>query len=113
MPFSAVLFDLDGTLLDTLDDIADAANAVLASQGLPEHPLVAYKLFVGEGVRRLFEKALPAGHRDAEAIISCASRFNFEYARRWNAKTRPYEGIPPLLASLRKRLPLAVLSNKP
>jgi phosphoglycolate phosphatase len=114
MRFAAVLFDLDGTLLDTLEDIADAANAVLASLGLPTHPLAAYKLFVGEGVRRLLEKALPKTKRDAAIVAIGAERFNDEYARRWNAKTRPYDGIAELLASLRDRqLPLAVLSNKP
>jgi phosphoglycolate phosphatase len=113
MRFAAVLFDLDGTLLDTLEDIADAANAVLTSQGLPTHSLTAYKLFVGEGVRRLFEKALPENCRGAETIARCAARFNDEYGRRWNTKTHPYDGILPLLASLRERMPLAVLSNKP
>ena len=114
MPFSAVLFDLDGTLLDTLEDIADAANAVLVSQGMPTYSAAAYKLFVGEGVKRLMEKALPADRRSAEAITRCASLFADEYGRRWNAKSRPYDGILPLLNSLReKHLPLAVLSNKP
>jgi phosphoglycolate phosphatase len=68
MQFSAALFDLDGTLLDTLEDIADAANAVLASQGMPTHPLAAYKLFVGQGVVRLFDKALPPDHRSVNVI---------------------------------------------
>ena len=113
MPFSAVLFDLDGTLLDTLEDIADAANAILASQGMPTHPLAAYKLFVGEGVKRLMEKAIPEDRRSAEAITRCASLFANEYGRRWNAMSRPYDGILPLLASLREKMPLAVLSNKP
>ena len=114
MPISAILFDLDGTLLDTLEDIADAANAVLASQGMPTHSLTSFKLFVGEGVWRLFEKALPEKKRDAAMVTECAARFNGEYGRRWDAKTRPYDGIPRLLRSLAQRqLPLAVLSNKP
>src|SRR5688572_2890397 len=112
MPYAAVLFDLDGTLLDTLDDIADAANAVLASQGMPTHQIAAYKQFVGEGVRRLFEKALPERTREGAALTECVARFQSEYGARWNAKTRPYDGILPLLSSLKKkRLPLAVLSN--
>lgn len=114
MRFSAVLFDLDGTLLDTLEDIADACNAVLASLGRPTHATANYKQFVGEGVRRLFEKALPEGSRDAQAIETCAARFADEYGRRWKQKTRPYAGIDELLAALRRAgLPLAVLSNKP
>lgn len=114
MPFSAVLFDLDGTLLDTLEDIADAANAVLASLAMPTHSIAAYKLFVGEGVRRLFEKALPASHRDPDTTARCAAQFNDEYGRRWSERSRPYEGVPSLLHVLSARkLPLAVLSNKP
>jgi phosphoglycolate phosphatase len=114
MKFAAVLFDLDGTLLDTLEDIADSANAVLAPLGLPTHPLAAYKLFVGEGVRRLFERALPQDQRDAAIVALCAENFNDEYGRRWNANSRPYDGILPLLVQLTaKRLPLAILSNKP
>jgi phosphoglycolate phosphatase len=114
MKIAAVLFDLDGTLLDTLDDIADAANAVLSSLGMPTHEVAAYKLFVGEGVRRLFEKALPENCRDAESIARCAARFNDAYDRRWNVKTKLYDGISELLPRLREQeLPLVVLSNKP
>lgn len=114
MTFAAVLFDLDGTLLDTLEDIADAANAVLASQGMPTHPLAAYKQFVGEGVRRLLEKALPTDHRSDATVARCSSLFAEEYGRRWNAKSRPYAGILSLIENLKEqRLPLAVLSNKP
>jgi phosphoglycolate phosphatase len=114
MKFSAVLFDLDGTLLDTLEDIADAANAVLASQGMPTHPLASYRLFVGEGVKRLLEKAVPPRRCSSEIIDRCAALFADEYARRWNAKSRPYDGVLLLLEVLKQRqLPLAVLSNKP
>lgn len=114
MFYAAVLFDLDGTLLDTLEDIADSANAVLRSLSLPTHDVAAYKLFVGEGVHRLFEKALPETKRDAATIAQGAALFNNEYGRRWNAKTRPYDGIHQVLTVLSARqVPLAILSNKP
>jgi phosphoglycolate phosphatase len=114
MPFPAVLFDLDGTLLDTLEDIADSANEVLLSLKLPPHEVAAYKQFVGEGVQRLFEKALPAQRRNASLIAQCAAQFNEEYARCWDLKTHPYDGVLSLLEGLRDQgLPLAVLSNKP
>ncbi|HZL90427.1 MAG TPA: HAD family hydrolase, partial [Pirellulaceae bacterium] len=90
------------------------ANAVLASLQLPTHDAMAYKQFVGEGVRRLFEKALAPRPPEPSLIAKCAARFNDEYSRRWNVKTRPYDGIDGLLKSLREsKLPLAVLSNKP
>jgi phosphoglycolate phosphatase len=113
-PFSAVIFDLDGTLLDTLDDIAHAANDVLLQQGFPAHPLDAYRYFVGEGVRILFRRALPETSRSDEVVEACALAFRDAYSRLWNVHTRPYAGVADLLAALRTRqLKQAVLSNKP
>lgn len=110
----AVILDLDGTLLDTLVDIADSANAVLASLNHPTYSNDSYRQFVGEGVRVLFERALPEDARNSETIEKCAARFREEYSVRWNAYTKPYDGIPELLAELTKRyVKLAVLSNKP
>lgn len=109
----AVLFDLDGTLLDTLEDIADATNAVLAAAGHPGHPTAAFKRFVGDGMRVLMRRALPSGAPDAE-IDRCVDAMRGEYGRRWKDKTRPYPGIPELLDALEERgLPAAILSNKP
>jgi len=114
MRYSAVVFDLDGTLLDTLADIADAANRVLVKHGLPAHELDAYRLFVGEGVRVLFERALPADACTAERVAAYAEDFRGAYAECWNVQTRPYEGIVDLLDALVSRhVRLAVLSNKP
>ncbi len=109
----AVLFDLDGTLLDTLRDIADSANAALAHFGFPEHEVSAYRYFVGDGVARLAARALPENARDQETVGRVVSRINEEYSKRWADNTRPFEGIPELLGDLtRTGIRLAILSNK-
>ncbi len=112
--FHAVIFDLDGTLLDTLADIAFSANAVLEQLGLPGHADNDYRQFVGEGVARLFEKALPSERRDRETIERCVEAFGATYGANWNVRTTLYEGIPELLDALTaKKTFMAVLSNKP
>jgi phosphoglycolate phosphatase len=114
MPFRAVIFDLDGTLLDTLDDIANAANHVLAARGFPTHPNASYRTFVGEGVIKLMVRALPKAHRDEAAVQASVGAYVQEYERTWNALTKPYPGVPEMLDALAVRgLKLAVLSNKP
>jgi len=114
MTLQAVLFDLDGTLLDTLDDLADSTNLVLRELGFAEHPVEAFKYFIGDGVENLVRRVLPAGACEPETMTRCGARLREEYARRWAAKTRPYPGIPDLLDALSTRgVPMAVLSNKP
>jgi phosphoglycolate phosphatase len=114
MSFPAVLFDLDGTLLDTLADLAAAGNSVLAANGFPEHPLDAYRYFVGRGVMMLLRGALPAEQCRDDVLARCAVQFREAYARNWNVQTRPYAGVPELLRELvQRRVPMAVLSNKP
>jgi phosphoglycolate phosphatase len=114
MPFRAIIFDLDGTLLDTLDDIANAANRALATRGFPAHPNVQYRAWIGEGVLKLISRALPEGHRDAATVQACADAYVQEYERNWNTETKAYAGVPDLLDALVARgLKLAVLSNKP
>jgi phosphoglycolate phosphatase len=110
----AVIFDLDGTLLDTLADIGNATNTVLATMNFPSHPLTEYKTFVGDGVRVLFERVLPEGKRDAPTINAAVAKFEEVYRAGWNKLSQPYAGVRALLDELtRRRLPLAVLSNKP
>jgi len=114
MRYEAVVFDLDGTLLDTLDDLADSLNRVLRDRGLRTHPQEAYRYFVGNGVTALVSRALPPEKRKDELITDCLEAFRKEYGRNWNVKTRPYEGVPELLDALAARhVQMAVLTNKP
>jgi phosphoglycolate phosphatase len=114
MPAGAVLFDLDGTLLDSLRDIADSMNAVLEGRGYETHPVDAYRHFVGEGMERLVHRTLPPSSHGPEEIEARLQDLRKQYGRRWADTTRPYDGIEALLDGLVERgLPLAVLSNKP
>jgi phosphoglycolate phosphatase len=111
--FRAVLFDLDGTLLNTLEDLADAMNAVLAGMGHPQHPVEAYKLFVGDGAVNLAKRALPKGKRDKGTVRACVELMREAYGKNWKRKTRPYYGIAKLLNWLKDNgVASAVLSNK-
>ncbi len=110
----AVLFDLDGTLLDTLDDISDAVNQVLADRGLPIHDREAYRWFIGDGSRILVTRALPVDRRAEDNIDNCLAAFKTRYSRNWHRRTRPYEGIARLVAMLQSAgTKMAVVSNKP
>jgi len=114
MIFRAVVFDLDGTLLDSLQDIAAAANRALQDEGLPTYDLAAYRYLVGEGVRVLMERAIPPALRTSQQVERCIERFGLYYGESWNVHTRPYPGITALLAALQqRRIATAVLSNKP
>ena len=112
--FKAVIFDLDGTLLDTLADIGNAANDVLAERGHPTHNLEAYRHFIGDGVATLFQRILPEGLPTPKLIFECVSEFAVSYGRRWNENSQLYPGIADLLDELvRQNVPIAILSNKP
>ena len=114
MTYRAVLFDLDGTLLDTLQDIADSVNKALSHLGFPQHELEAYKYFVGEGREVLAIRALPEHHRDASTVGKLAACMDEEYSKHWADNTYPYQGIPDLLDALTiSDIKMAILSNKP
>jgi phosphoglycolate phosphatase len=110
--FDAIVFDLDGTLIDSLDDIALALDGILAELGLPTHGRDAYRYFIGEGARHLVHEALPEERRsETDAFLA---RFRERYFANLVVSTAPYEGIPELLRALAARdVPMAVLSNKP
>lgn len=109
----AVLFDLDGTLLNSIDDIADSMNAALAGFGFPGHGSSEYKFFVGDGMEILARRALPAEARNEKTIEAVVSAMREEYGKRWNNRTACYAGISELLDGITARgLPMAILSNK-
>ncbi|MBQ7515617.1 MAG: HAD family hydrolase [Schwartzia sp.] len=111
MVYRAVVFDLDGTLVDSLADLAASGNELLSSLGQTTHPADAYRYFVGNGSRKLVERLLPdAGPEETERALATYKEI---YARRLLEHTRPYDGIPELLAALRARgVKLAVCTNK-
>ena len=114
MSFKAVLFDLDGTLLNTLEDIADSMNAALAMHGFPGHDLPTYKILVGDGMDVLTKRALPEKNRDDATVEKCLAGMRSEYGKRWAVKTHLYAGMAELLDGLSARnIRMAVLSNKP
>ncbi|HEU4537076.1 MAG TPA: HAD family hydrolase, partial [Polyangiaceae bacterium] len=111
----AFFFDLDGTLVDSLRDIAGAMNRALAEAGWPMRPLALYRATVGEGVEALARKVVPPGVApDDPRRAALAARYQALYNDALTRTTRPYPGVPELVAALRARdTPLAVLTNKP
>lgn len=114
MKFQAVCFDLDGTLLDTIADLAYCTNKILSERGFPLHHVDSFRYFVGDGAKMLMTRVLPEEVRNETLIEECRQEFETVYRECWDRQTVPYEDIPELLNALKKhRLKLAVLSNKP
>ena len=112
MAYKLAIFDLDGTILDTLEDLADAMNYALGEHGYPGRTIEEVRRFVGNGIRKLIERAVPAGLAKEE-IDRVHETFSAYYQQHCADKTRPYEGVLPLLERLRAAGCLtAVVSNK-
>ncbi len=108
-----VIFDLDGTLLNTLEDLADAANYVLRQHGFPEHPLDAYRYFVGDGIAVLIQRILPEAYRQGTVFEQCRQAFVTRYTQHMYDKTLVYDGMRDTLRSLQtKGINMAVATNK-
>ncbi|MDY0151250.1 MAG: HAD family hydrolase [Candidatus Cloacimonas sp.] len=109
----AIIFDLDGTLIDSLVDIAEAMNTSLAELGYPEHPAEAYKAFVGSGLDQLAKRALPEKHQTPKDISALAKKFWDHYDVAWYLHTNIYPGVLYLIQlAVARKMKLAILSNK-
>ena len=112
MPYKIAIFDLDGTLLDTLEDLYLAVNAALARHSLPSRTRDEVRMFVGDGVEMLIRRAVPAG-TDEDATLTVLADFKTVYAAICEDHTRPYDGILAVLSALRDQgVRVAVVSNK-
>lgn len=115
MPTSpeAYIFDLDGTLIDSLADIAESINRMLDDRGYPRCRPEDFKQMVGDGMEKLVERALPEAVREESLILICVEEYRAHYDQLWQEQTRPYEGILEMLAALKARgVKLGVISNK-
>jgi len=115
LKFTHVIFDLDGTILNTLEDLADATNWVCAQHGWPVHELEAYKSFVGNGAGKLLERVTPPGVELTDGLRrTLMAEFSERYTKHSSDKTRAYDGMPQVLAELKAAgVRMAVLTNKP
>lgn len=114
MKFKAVIFDLDGTLLDTLYDLGSSGNTLLKRYNFPVHAIEKYKEFIGDGAKKLVERMLPEGERNNDAIEKFTLEFKQEYGKNVDLHTKPFPGIEKLLSELQTRgIKMAILSYKP
>jgi phosphoglycolate phosphatase len=113
MKYRGVIFDLDGTLLDTINDITTALNIVMLRNGFRQYSVAECQKMVGDGMEVLIKRAVPEIANEPEAISQLIQQYREEYARRWRQNSRPYPGIPEVLTRLRQAgSKTAVLSNK-
>jgi len=113
MKYDLVIFDLDGTLLNTIDDLGTAVNHAMESKGFATHSMAEYQTMVGHGVRNLVISAMPEAFRQTHIIDACLTSFITYYRENIDVHTRPYRGMQRLLASLSASgVKLAVASNK-
>ena len=109
---TGIIFDLDGTLLDTLEDLKDAVNYTMRYYGCPERSLEEVKDFIGTGAKNLIRKALP-GKADDPELETALATYQAYYATHAKIKTKPFDGIPEALAEIGSKYPIAIVSNKP
>ena len=113
MHFKGVIFDLDGTLVNSVEDLAESMNSILQSFNFPTHAFTTYKYFIGNGIRNLVWKSLPEANRDEEIVNKCYDSMIEVYRNNAVNKTKPYNGINELLDELvSRKMKLAVFSNK-
>lgn len=109
---TGILFDLDGTLLDTLEDLKDSVNYALHQYGCPPRTLAEIREFIGNGAKKLIERSLP-GKEDDPQVEDVLATYQSYYKTHSKVKTKPYRGIPEALAAISAKYPVAIVSNKP
>lgn len=107
-----VLFDLDGTLLNTLEDLTDSVNYALAQYDCPPRTVEDVRNFIGNGARKLIERSLPGKENDPD-VDEVLATYQAYYKTHSQIKTRPYDGVTEALAKIREKYPVAIVSNKP
>lgn len=114
MKYQAAIFDMDGTLIDSLEDISDSVNETMEYYGFPPHTLEEYRYFVGNGARKLIERSIPKDRvGDSDFVNEVLKYYDSCYKRRLTNKTHPYSGILDMLKELQnKKIPLGVCTNK-